>query len=125
MMARSALLLTLLALYHSALAEEACPIPELSALLDWTTDLRAAAGVAGLDALASCADPSERRVLVLGIDGLRAAAAAMLPLPNLRRLEAASAYSYYASTQWTGTTSLSGVFSSFPRPPVPGLRGRD
>ena len=28
----------------------------------------------------------------------------MLPLPNLRRLEAAGAYSYYASTQWTGAT---------------------
>ena len=109
-MARRALVFALLARQtHQTLAEE-CPIPELSALLDWTTDLRMAASAAGLDALASCADlprwrpASERRVLVVGIDGLRAAAAAMLPLPNLRRLEAAGAYSYYASTQWTGAT---------------------
>ena len=88
----------MVALVARAVAEE-CPIPELGALLDWTASLREAAGVAGLESLPSCPAPDERRVLIVGIDGLRAAAAAMLPLPNLRRLEAASAYSYYASTQ--------------------------
>ena len=86
-----------------AVAEDACPVPELGALLDWTGDLRSAAGAAGLDALASCPS-SRRRALVVGVDGLRAAAAAMLPLPNLRRLEAVSRYSYYATTQWSGVT---------------------
>ena len=74
--------------------------PSLASLVSFTDDLRGAAAAAyasssSADGTISCpADPnnvfgrSHQRVLLLGIDGLRADAAAMLPLPNLHRLSA-------------------------------------
>jgi len=70
--------------------------PSLASLVSFTDDLRGAAAAyasSSADGTIACpADPnnvfgrSHQRVLLLGIDGLRADAAAMLPLPNLHRL---------------------------------------
>ena len=70
--------------------------PSLASLVSFTDDLRGAAAAyasSSDDGTIACpADPnnvfgrSHQRVLLLGIDGLRADAAAMLPLPNLHRL---------------------------------------
>ena len=71
--------------------------PSLASLVSFTDDLRGAAAAAyassSADGTIACpADSnnvfgrSHQRVLLLGIDGLRADAAAMLPLPNLHRL---------------------------------------
>lgn len=45
----------------------------------------------------------EKRVLLIGVDGLRADAAAMLPLPNLHRLSLMGTHTYWAKVQSTGT----------------------
>ena len=65
--------------------------PSLSSLANFTDNLRdAAASSPSVDTITCPApgesDHSHKRVLLIGIDGLRADAAAMLPLPNLHRL---------------------------------------
>ena len=45
----------------------------------------------------------DKRVLLIGVDGLRADAAAMLPLPNLYRLSLMGTHTYWAKVQTTGT----------------------
>ena len=74
--------------------------PSLASLVNFTDDLRGAAAASADDTI-TCPDPnvfgrSHQRVLLIGIDGLRADAAAMLPLPNLHRL----------STMGTSTVSV-------------------
>lgn len=53
-----------------------------------------------LSAIVGCVD-AQRKVLFLGVDGFRAGAAAMLNLPNIRRLEAIGTFSYWARVQGT------------------------
>lgn len=65
--------------------------PSLSSLANFTDNLRnAAASSPSVDTITCPApgesDHSHKRVLLIGVDGLRADAAAMLPLPNLHRL---------------------------------------
>ena len=65
--------------------------PSVASLVSFTDDLRAAAAASETVETITCPDPSvfgrpRQKVILLGIDGLRADAAGMLPLPNLRRL---------------------------------------
>ena len=83
-----------------------CPTPELSDFDTWTKDVREGVQNAGLRSIPSTNCPvelSKKKVLMIGIDGLRAAAAAMLPLPNFRRLERMGSFSYWAHVQKTAT----------------------
>mmetsp|Transcript_29063 Transcript_29063/g.48011 ORF Transcript_29063/g.48011 Transcript_29063/m.48011 type:complete len:539 (+) Transcript_29063:143-1759(+) len=84
-------------------AQDCTPTPDLGELETWALDIRTAA--AGLTAASSeCPIATQRqRVLMIGIDGLRADAGAMLPLPNLRRLERIGAFSYWANVQTTAS----------------------
>ena len=45
----------------------------------------------------------KKKVLLIGVDGIRADAAGMLPLPNFRRLERMGSYSYWANVQQLGS----------------------
>jgi len=92
---------TLVVFIHSALE---CPTPELSSLEEWTSDRRAAVQSANLPLAGDCNSPPAQKVLMIGIDGLRAAAAAMLPLPNLRRLARIGTSSYWAHVQADAAT---------------------
>ena len=88
-----------------------CPTPELSDFDAWTKDVREGIQNAGLPSIpsANCpvGDITNKKVLMIGVDGLRAGAAAMLPLPNFRRLERMGTFSYWAHVQQTAT-ALSG-----------------
>lgn len=79
--------------------------PELTALQSWTQDLRTAAQTAPLPpASTDCPMPTARqKVLMIGIDGLRTDAIAMLPLPNIHRLERMGTYSYWSNVQSTAS----------------------
>jgi len=86
---------------------EYCTTPTISSLNEWKSDLRQSSLGASLPpaGTASCSFPKDnQKVLFLGVDGFRAASAAMLPLPNIRRLESMGVFSYWASTQQTGIT---------------------
>jgi hypothetical protein len=82
-----------------------CPAPELSALENWLDNVRANIQNATLPRVTStCPTPlHKKKVLLIGVDGLRADAAAMLPLPNIRRLERFGSWSYFANLQSTGS----------------------
>lgn len=86
-------------------AQTYCNTPEFTSLESWATDLREGVKNEGLPAIdtACPTEGSRQKVLVIGIDGFRADAAAMLPLPNLRRLERIGSYSYWAHLQDTGS----------------------
>ena len=45
----------------------------------------------------------KKKILLIGVDGIRADAAGMLPLPNFRRLERMGTYTYWATVQKLGT----------------------
>ena len=63
--------------------------PSVASLVSFTDDLRGAAAASKTVETINCTDPNGRprqKVILLGIDGLRADAAGMLPLPNLNRL---------------------------------------
>ena len=80
--------------------------PEFSDYDTWTKDVREGVQNAGLPTIPSSncpVDLSQKKVLMIGVDGLRAGAAAMLPLPNFRRLERMGSFSYWANVQKTGT----------------------
>jgi len=84
--------------------------PDLKSFSEWTTDIRTAAQKAKLPQAGgnSCDndDPDSlpvKKVLFIGIDGLRAAAAAMLQLSAFRRLERMGTYSYWANVQSEAT----------------------
>jgi len=78
--------------------------PDLSSFAEWTLDLRTAVQKADLPLVGAgreynLDDTTVKKVLFIGIDGLRASAIGMLPLPNFRRLERMGTYSYWAEVQ--------------------------
>ena len=77
--------------------------PDLAALISWTSDLRSAATDASLVSIDCPTPQANKRVLLIGVDGLRADAAAMLPLPNLNRLKQLGTHTFWAKVQSTGT----------------------
>ena len=86
-------------------AQTYCNTPEFKSLESWALDAREGVKNEGLPAIGTTCptDGSRQKVLVIGVDGFRADAAAMLPLPNLRRLESIGSYSYFAHLQDTGS----------------------
>ena len=65
--------------------------PSVASLVSFTDDLRVAAAASPTVETITCPDPNvfgrpRQKVIFLGIDGLRADAAGMLPLKNLHRL---------------------------------------
>eukprot|EP00588_Corethron_pennatum_P020456 CAMPEP_0194331574 /NCGR_PEP_ID=MMETSP0171-20130528/56010_1 /TAXON_ID=218684 /ORGANISM="Corethron pennatum, Strain L29A3" /LENGTH=541 /DNA_ID=CAMNT_0039093097 /DNA_START=55 /DNA_END=1680 /DNA_ORIENTATION=+ len=90
-------------------SEKGCEnaIPELPSFIDWTADLRSASLKAGLplagDGGCGDGDAPKRKVLFVGIDGLRASSM-VLPLPTFRRLERMGTYSYWANVQSEAST---------------------
>lgn len=86
-------------------AQTYCNTPEFASLESWAADLRQGVQNEGLPAIdtACPTDGSRQKVLVIGVDGFRADAAAMLPLPNLRRLERIGSWSYWAWLQESGS----------------------
>mmetsp|Transcript_28957 Transcript_28957/g.43737 ORF Transcript_28957/g.43737 Transcript_28957/m.43737 type:complete len:611 (+) Transcript_28957:85-1917(+) len=114
----------LLLLPHSVAAQAATitcdeSTPDWSSLVNWTSDLRTAATEASLPSI-TCPNNSNtnnninidsttttswsnKRVLLIGVDGLRADAAAMLPLPNLHRLQQLGTHSFWSKVQSTAS----------------------
>ena len=97
-----------------ASAQTYCNTPEFKSLESWAMDSREGVKNEGLPAIDTACpnnnnlrggvtDGSRQKVLVIGVDGFRADAAAMLPLPNLRRLEGIGSFSYFAHLQDTGS----------------------
>lgn len=97
-----------------ASAQTYCNTPEFKSLESWAMDSREGVKNEGLPAIDTACpnnnnlrggvtDGSRQKVLVIGVDGFRADAAAMLPLPNLRRLESIGSFSYFAHLQDTGS----------------------
>ena len=71
---------------------------------EWLQDVREHLQAAGLPPAASCPTSSEKqKVLLIGIDGFRADAAAMLPLTGIRRLMSMGKWSFWAKVQATGS----------------------
>ena len=71
---------------------------------EWLSNVRGHLQAAGLAPVASCPTPSEKqKVLLIGIDGFRADAAAMLPLTGIRRLMSMGTWSFWAKVQATGS----------------------
>ena len=65
--------------------------PSVASLVSFTDDLRGAAAASKTVETINCTDPNvfdrpRQKVILLGIDGLRADAVGMLPLTNLNRL---------------------------------------
>lgn len=93
---------------RSSHAAAACDdsTPDFASLVTWTSDLRSAATDASLTSISCPANGpgwSNKRVLLIGVDGLRADAAAMLPLPNLHRLKQLGTHTFWANVQSSGT----------------------
>jgi len=94
----------------SSAVSDFCSTPDLKSLSEWTTNIRAAVQKAKLPQAGDnrCNDDNSdnlpiKKVLFIGIDGLRAEAAGMLPLPAFRRLERMGTYSYWANVQSKAT----------------------
>lgn len=81
-----------------ATAMAQCSDPSLSELDTWLTSLRSET-----PSTCSVLPSNKQKVLLVGIDGFRADAAAMLPLPNIRRLMAMGTWSFWAKVQSTAT----------------------
>ena len=79
-------------------ASSTCVPPEFSRLESFLADLRPEIQSPASSTSSFCAS-DKQKVLLIGIDGLRADAAAMLPLPGMRRLQAMGTWSFWASCQ--------------------------
>ena len=100
----------------------ACSTPELTNLLELTSDLRTVYQNSNLPTIDgsksssslpweegdTCTTPlSKKKVLLVGIDGLRADVVGMTPLPNIRRLQSMGTYSFWADVQ-SSASAVSG-----------------
>ena len=91
-----------------------CSVPELTSLAALTSDLRLVYQDANLPTITggtTSSQPfsdecqtslSKKKLLMIGIDGLRADVVGMTPLPNLHRLQSMGTWSYWANIQSTG-----------------------
>ena len=82
-----------------------CSVAEFSSLEDWVVNLRVNSQQALLPRISTTCPTtsSKRKVLLIGVDGLRADAAAMLPLPNIHRLQQLGSWTFWANVQSTGS----------------------
>lgn len=95
-----------------------CSTPELADLAKFTFNMRKSYQNANLTTISdgntlspggaspshtSCqTDMSKKKILFIGIDGVRADVVGMTPLPNFRRLQSMGTYSYWANVQTSG-----------------------
>lgn len=102
-----------------------CSTPELTSLEAVASDRRTVFQNAGLPTItggtstasqsSSCeTELTRKKVLFLGVDGVRSDVISMIPLPAIRRLQAMGTYSYWADVQSTaGASSGPGWASMF------------
>lgn len=100
-----------------------CSTPELANLLELTSDLRTVYQRSNLPTIDGTSSNgslpweegeetcttllSKKKVLLVGIDGLRADVVGMTPLPNIRRLQSMGTYSFWADVQ-SSASAVSG-----------------